>query len=472
MSSFTLAGRPLISGRLVVPLEGAPVGEVEIDSEDSLTGQVDLELPGKTFKMTVLAGGISEGVNRVRLVGGYGGLQVQVEGQHYYLQTARMIVDAALKTGGERLSQGSDQLSLNATLASWMRPQSTVGEAVGRIAEHLGLNWRVQEDGAVLLASPTWETLEPEHELLEVLPAEERLTVCTENDLVMPGTVFLGRRVQSVEHHLIEERWRSVVYHAGRWTRRSPLADTLRTLVRRLQPVAALAPYECEVVAQNQDGTVDLKPVSAILGTGLSRVPVALMGLFRVKVRPGARCIVDFLDGDMNKPIVRQYLAGRASGATGYCEGAPGTAFATGLQLTGPGGATLRLAEGVTIPPGASRVLGGFESVSVPEAMLDLLTQGTTLAWVSAPPGAAPTVQLETGFGEKGTYFTEAEMADGDAAARVNDPTEGGQLVFKYAGPGALTVTYAEPGGTATEGLTVNLKGKISRGSSVVKKVS
>jgi hypothetical protein len=88
-----------------------------------------------------------------------------------------------------------------------------------------------------------------------------------------------------------------------------PLDQQLAALVRHMQPVDGLACFECEVVTQNADGTVDVRPASDVLGVGLSSVPVALIGPFSVKVMPGAKCLVAFRDGQQDKPVVFSYVS-------------------------------------------------------------------------------------------------------------------------------------------------------------------
>lgn len=88
-----------------------------------------------------------------------------------------------------------------------------------------------------------------------------------------------------------------------------PLDQQLKALVRHMQPVGMLALYEAEVVVQNADGTVDVRPTADALGVGLSSVPVALQGAANVRVQPGARCVLAFLDGRPDRPVVLFYLS-------------------------------------------------------------------------------------------------------------------------------------------------------------------
>ena len=55
--SFLCAGRPLIECGLYVAHDGAYRARVEVDGTTEISGQVDLELPGVTYKCTVKRGG-------------------------------------------------------------------------------------------------------------------------------------------------------------------------------------------------------------------------------------------------------------------------------------------------------------------------------------------------------------------------------------------------------------------------------
>ena len=86
-----------------------------------------------------------------------------------------------------------------------------------------------------------------------------------------------------------------------------PVDKQLELLVQHFQRRTP-PPFEALVEVQHQDGTVDLKPVSQEIGPGWTKVRVAMVGPFTVKVVPGARAVVEFLDGDLSRPVVTRYL--------------------------------------------------------------------------------------------------------------------------------------------------------------------
>lgn len=92
------------------------------------------------------------------------------------------------------------------------------------------------------------------------------------------------------------------------------MADALSSLLAIVRKVIAPldyhAHYEVTVVAQNGDGTLELKPDTDRI-PGLSRVPIryGCPGM-TVKVVRGARCTVGFSNGDPGRPYAAHFEPG------------------------------------------------------------------------------------------------------------------------------------------------------------------
>ena len=94
-----------------------------------------------------------------------------------------------------------------------------------------------------------------------------------------------------------------------------PFDQQLQALVRHLQ-IRTLPPFEAEVLGQAGD-KLELRLVldeklRALweLDRGLQGVPLALQGCWAVQLQPGARVVLEFLDGDRKKPVVRSVIRG------------------------------------------------------------------------------------------------------------------------------------------------------------------
>lgn len=228
--SFTLAGYPLMSGHVSMSLSGTWTGTFNIDSEDVLTGGAELILPGEILRCTVLpgdaGGGIVEGINHCRVVGGAGGLRKTVGGQHYYYSIGRDIARHTLGQVGEELSDLIDDDILFVSIEHWMRMAGTAGRAIDILANKLGLEWRVQPDGKVWLGETAWKEVIVPADFTRLSLQEGRIELAADDQTVMPGTTLRIQdtqsltieegawRVLSVDHYLSEgTTWRSVVHY-------------------------------------------------------------------------------------------------------------------------------------------------------------------------------------------------------------------------------------------------------------------
>lgn len=74
--------------------------------------------------------------------------------------------------------------------------------------------------------------------------------------------------------------------------------------------IEAGVPYAARVVTQRADGTLDIVPEKTTLDA-MTEVPIryGLPGE-SAKVKPGARCFFEFLEGDRSQPIVIGWGAG------------------------------------------------------------------------------------------------------------------------------------------------------------------
>lgn len=231
--SFTLAGFPLISGHLRMALNSVWVGTWNIDADDVLAGPVVLELPGLTLRGTVVpdgaGGGLVEGINHVRMVGGAAGLRKTVDGQHYAYADPRTIASSICTEVGETLSPTFDAELIGLNMQHWMRMRGTAAAALETLATHVDAHWCVLADGTVWLGRLKWPAvLLPADALTENL-ITGRLEVVSDEATIEPGVTLSVRdpdskqvepgtwRVISVDHYLIEGYlWRSVVrYEQG-----------------------------------------------------------------------------------------------------------------------------------------------------------------------------------------------------------------------------------------------------------------
>jgi hypothetical protein len=87
------------------------------------------------------------------------------------------------------------------------------------------------------------------------------------------------------------------------------LAALSALIERHLARTDYHALYPCEVVAQHEDGSLELKPETDRFGAGLSRVPIRGLPGVKVKVKQKARVLLGFEGGAPRRPYAALWTA-------------------------------------------------------------------------------------------------------------------------------------------------------------------
>ncbi len=214
--SFLCGGRPLIECRLYLPQDGAFRARVEVDGTTAIAGQVDLELPGTTFKCTVRRGGATGSRVLAVLSSGMGTLTAPVGGQAFYEATPRSILQQTI--GIETLNAELPQIA-DEPIARWVRIAGPADEAVSQLASYLGLSWWFDPDGTIKLGALSYP---PSSVTIDVLPNDNpewgRLMFASEEATVLPRTTITtdygSYAVTEVRYSLSEGIWRGILYYA------------------------------------------------------------------------------------------------------------------------------------------------------------------------------------------------------------------------------------------------------------------
>jgi hypothetical protein len=217
---ITANGYPVLSGRLVRPLEGRWTATLHVDTDTALAGPVELLDSDSAFRAVgaVHRGGVHLEAGWVRLVAGTGGLLETVPARAYRGVPARIVVSQLLTEVGETLADDADAALLATLLPSWMRATGAAAGALGRLVTHLGVTWRAHLEGEIWIGTDAWPTVELEEDPLEEFPAEGRVELGAEaiDQRIAPGTLLFDRRVSSAVWAFDAKRTRcSVTYLDG-----------------------------------------------------------------------------------------------------------------------------------------------------------------------------------------------------------------------------------------------------------------
>lgn len=305
--TFTANQKPLLGATITEPLVGAWTVEVEIESEEEITGSVSIELGSKaaTFQATVVRGALEHGRWIGLLVGGKGGLSVDVASKHYTSVPVKSVLGDLMTDSGETLDGTITKEILDRALPVWIRPLGPPVTALDDLANELGVSWRVLRNGKIWLGVEKWPKLSMPHVEQSRGPSAGTLTVApAESALVRPGVTFQGLRVSHVVTSLRGGMLRQQIWPFE--SKGDRVKQALRELIRQLvgNQIDYAKMWPASVVSQAGDGTLEVVPDDErIRGLGLKRLPIrhGLPGT-KVKVPKNARVRVGFDAADPKRP--------------------------------------------------------------------------------------------------------------------------------------------------------------------------
>ena len=313
----TLAGHPLLSFTLTLPRVGAWTLEALVDSDAALSGLVDLVIEGRTWRGTVVRGGVELSRWSGRVVGA--GALASVLGPLPLADTdLRTVVVETLREVGAELA--ADAGDLSAAVARWARIAAPAAHTVADVAKAAGYSWRVRPDGTVWLGAETWAPLAlgADLDLLSVDPRIGRHELGGNDALAIePGRVVTldgsPVRVGAVEHRLDGAAVRTMVFEEREGDPGNRLLAALEGIINRtMRRVDYLALYPCAVVHQRADGTLDLRPDDPRLPAPQS-VPYRTLRGLSVEVPDGARVLLGYEGGDPQTPYAALWEIGDAT---------------------------------------------------------------------------------------------------------------------------------------------------------------
>lgn len=310
MSYLTLNGSPCLAATITLPQRGAWTADVETVSTPTVAAgdSISLVFGSQTFTGTVHRVTRFEGRGfNVRIVGGRGGLSSILPVAQFLEPTLRNVADVALATAGEALAPSSDTSALAAQIGFWERSERTLGQELDAIARTSALEWRVLPDGKIFLGSSSWaQTSLTAYEVMHHFGDVGKMVIAADDPVVLPGETIEELRASLVVHQVTEDATRTEIYQDDSVDRSLGVLDSL---IRRSQPTDLHAYYPYQVIAQNTDGTFELKAID-------QRMP----GLSRVRYEPATPgteytigsgvCMVGFEGGRETAPYVAGWKIG------------------------------------------------------------------------------------------------------------------------------------------------------------------
>lgn len=312
------AGAPSV---LTLPLQGRPWADVTLATRAvpfKVYDEVQVSLQGAdTYQMTVERIGGKGGFTAAYLVCGTGGLSREIGAKFYRDIPAQTVLEEILQDCGEV----AGTIDLPGTLAAWVRAAGPAHEALRalmmRYPERI---WRMRPSGEVDVGVPTWPEHAQAQRILHEDAAVGSYTVALDPKLqpgrhvtLSRGEEEFGKRITRVSHSLTEEygypRNQTVLRsHLGTGDGEDMGVSGLEATVHRaMRWTDYLALYDCEVLRDHGDHTLDLRPSNPQLPELTKVRLVQPIAGARVKIKAGSVVLLSFQAGDPSRPVVLHY---------------------------------------------------------------------------------------------------------------------------------------------------------------------
>jgi hypothetical protein len=337
--SATVNGYNALSVRVRKPRISAAHIDVEIDSEVTLINPVTVLVDGHALVCSVVTQHTFCGRTTAFLVGGKGGLSKVVTAQHFNDSSPKTIITEILREAGETVDASS--YFPGTQFGNWQRRQGKASHALQAVADKCGLVWRSTDAGNIWIGIDSYAPVTTDVVVIDEDWDTGTLTIAADSfselAKIVPGCAFEGHKIEQVTHIVTPGSIRTVASVDS-------LEGSLNSFLSAIRAASAsYGAYRCKVIAQNQDGTLQLKPEDeTIAGRGLDKVPIreGAPG-WKTKVSGGAIVSVAFDGGQWDRPYACLWGEGQSSGVESMeflpsGRGAPAAAISDQLEIALP----------------------------------------------------------------------------------------------------------------------------------------
>lgn len=309
----TVDGHPVEKLHVHVPNVGPWWCDCDLIDEGPTSGRVivgigDSELSGT---IDVQSGNFGDR-SQLRIVAGANGWRSQVPAQAYHNDAGvsrRLVADDAAIAIGEELGIFAPAELLR---ADYVRPSGTAATVIESVAG--GQPWWVDYDGVTHVAERATISAS-NYELLTYNPRLQCATLAIDElSDVSVGSVIADRldppiTVRELEIKITPDSMLATVWHMESATARSPLAQTIESIVRRSANDDRLyGCYRYRVVGMVGDrvSVRAANPIEGMPDMALVDIWPGLAGAAMTLI-PGADVLVSFIDGVRTSPIITHF---------------------------------------------------------------------------------------------------------------------------------------------------------------------
>ena len=312
MSSWAeLGGNRIQSGSITVPYYGCLAADVLLASSATVDAQTTLTVGNLSLAVHVVRQASFAGSRSFRLVGGFGGWRKTVGARWYYspasLPLATVLGDVATEIG--------ETVSVPAARLLGSQYARSVGPAA-RVLEQLAPDWWIAPDGVTHVGPRDGSLITTDKTIVNYSGSKGQFTVATEDMASwLPGRTFTS---QTITDPITIGAVTIAMTNDGKvrldvLSSSSPnvdrLTDPLDEIISSRFPSSVYStPWECTIVSVSGSGpwTIDVIPTSpACPLPGMTTVSYrpSIAGA-RVQPKSGGTCLVQFVNGDPQRPFV------------------------------------------------------------------------------------------------------------------------------------------------------------------------
>lgn len=284
--------------------------EVSANVGDSITVKLfDKELKGTIVDLVAFAG-----VTTLIVSAGSYKLGDILESDNFYGGIVRDVVNFILSKTNMTLSNKSSLDILSTSFNRFDKIKASSADILDRLLELTdGGIWRVELDGSLYIGREEYSDISVKYpdatENDNYLIRDKQMTVYdiyTMDILFEPGFIIEGHNVRETTITVDSETTTTVLSFLP------PAYISTRTMASNMKEIVYTTKYSFSVLEQTANGNVSVIPDSEIqdlFSGGLKNVPIVYpMPNMQVKVKPGAKCILEFLNGSPTNPVISGWL--------------------------------------------------------------------------------------------------------------------------------------------------------------------
>lgn len=200
---ITAGGNPVQWARINLCRRGVWHADLKLTADTTPSGPIQIVLGDSALTLNgiVDTGGEWNSSQVLRIKGGRGGLMGSLMPAKAYRSVPLSIpLRDVASIAQEALSGDADPSVLTYQLSRWSFFQMPCGRALTALLDPIGASWRFLPDGTLWAGIEAWPLAQMDAILVSADPDLKKVTLFAEAPTLLPGTTYMGEKVERVEH--------------------------------------------------------------------------------------------------------------------------------------------------------------------------------------------------------------------------------------------------------------------------------